>query len=251
MPFSMQFRWARPAADLVEDGPRPGQEARHLIPSPLESRVFDKSLTVVLPVYNGAPRLRAQVRELLELACELTNQFGILIVDDGSTDATFEVAEELAARYPQVSVRRHRHRAGLGPMLEHVQRCVRSDAVIMHDGVTPIDTNQMRSLWRRWVAETVDPKSPPTAAALHGDICDFANLPAIHAAMERAHGRLLGFQLVTPQRSFDARLSDESPAPARPRTDAAHFPREAGVGRIPRLPRPKFLSAVAAFALGE
>jgi cellulose synthase/poly-beta-1,6-N-acetylglucosamine synthase-like glycosyltransferase len=212
--------------------------------------VLNKSLTIVLPVYNGAARIRAQVPEILELASELTNRFGILIVDDGSTDSTFEVAEELAARYPQISVRRHRHRAGLGATLDHIQRSVRSDAVIMHDGVTPIDPNQMRSVWSRWVAETKG--GTDSAVALYSDVCDFADLPAIHAAMERAHGRLLGFQMLTSPPLPDTQVHGESSADEKlPRTDAAHGRRELGVGQIPRLPRPKFLSAVAAFALGE
>jgi hypothetical protein len=215
--------------------------------------VSNKSLTIVLPVYNGESRLRAQVREILELASELTNRFGILIVDDGSTDATFEVAEELAAHFPQVSVRRHRHRSGLGPTIEHVQRRVRSDAVIVHDGVTPIDSNQLRNLWQRWVAQSRDcNKASTVGTEMQSDICDFANLPAIHAAMERAHGRVLGFQLVTPQPGPDEPMHDETAVASKtPRADGAHFPRDSAVGQIPRLPRPKFLSAVAAFALGE
>ena len=215
--------------------------------------MLNKSLTIVLPVYNGASRLRTQVREILELASELTNEFGILIVDDGSNDATFEVAEELATRYPQISVRRHRHRAGLGPTIEHIQRSVRSDAVIMHDGLTPIDPNQMRIVWRRWLAESADNSTAIAAAtALQSDICDLPNLPAIHAVMERSHGRVLGFQLVTPQPDSDIQSPDEALAATNmPRTDAAHMPRQLGVGEIPRLPRPKFLTAVAAFALGE
>src|SRR3954471_10234555 len=101
-----------------------------LISIELEPGVLNKSLTVVLPVYNGETRLRKSVHEILELASELTSKFGVLIIDDGSNDATSEVAEELPARCPQVSVRRNRHRSGLGPAIEYVQRRVRSDAVI-------------------------------------------------------------------------------------------------------------------------
>ena len=59
--------------------------------------MLNKSLTIVLPVHNAESRLRKNVSELLELASELTAKFGVLIIDDGSTDATFEVAEELAS----------------------------------------------------------------------------------------------------------------------------------------------------------
>jgi cellulose synthase/poly-beta-1,6-N-acetylglucosamine synthase-like glycosyltransferase len=212
-----------------------------------------KSLTIVLPVYNAESRLRKNVTELLELASELTPEFGVLIVDDGSTDATFEVAEELAAHYPQVLVRRHRHRRGLGATIEYVQRRVRSDAVMLHDGLTPVNPQQMRSVWQSWIAHSAAAaNAPATSTASPRDLHDFTHLPAIHAAMEQAHRRVLGFQLITTGLFEDAPVGAMSPAPALPpRSDSPHLSHPAGVGQIPPPPRPKFLSALAAFAFGE
>jgi hypothetical protein len=211
---------------------------------------LNKSLTIVLPVHNGEARLRSCVREILEVASDLTSAFGILIVDDGSTDATFEVAEELSARYPQVSVRRHRYHRGLGPTIDYVQRHVRSDAVMIHDGVTPIDANQMRNEWRRWIAGSPSAARSVDPITLQSDICDFANLPAIHAAMERAHGQMLGFQLIAPTQTNGAEPVDDRD-PAHTSRAGAALRERPGIGRIPSLPRPKFLQAVAEFALGE
>jgi hypothetical protein len=91
-----------------------------------------------------------------------------------------------------------------------------------------------------------------TAAALQSDICDFANLPAIHAAMEQAHQRVLGFQWITPGLADDADPTDTLAIdPMQPRTDTAHSGRRPGMGQIPPLPRPKFLSSIADFAFGE
>jgi hypothetical protein len=228
---------------------RIAQEARSLKSLILEPGVLNKSLTVVLPVYNGETRLRKSVHEILELASELTSKFGVLIIDDGSVDATYEVAEELASRYPQVSVRRHRHRRGLGPTIDYVQRRVRSDAVIVHDGTTPIDAGEMRSLWRRWVHQSAA-QTAPNAGTLRDEVRELDQISAIHAAMEKAHGRVLGFQLITP---LDAALDDE-PADAATRlsrNDSAPAMTRRGVGQIPQLPRPKFLAALANFAMGE
>jgi hypothetical protein len=216
-------------------------------------RVFNKSLTIVLPIHNGESRLRAHVRDLLEIASELTPDFKILIVDDGSTDATYEVAESLEAHYPQVSVRRHRYCRGLGSVMDYVRRHVRSDAVIFHDGVSPIDVNQLRNLWRGWIARFEIGSSDCGASELHAhDVCDFANLPAIHAAMERAHGQLLGFHLLASPPEQSGAGDDELFASIHSaRTDSPPRSKQKGVGQIPRPPRPKFLSAVAEFAFGE
>lgn len=213
--------------------------------------MLNRSLTVVLPVYNGETRLRKSVHEILELASELTSKFGVLIIDDGSNDSTYEVAEELAARYPQVSVRRHRHRRGLGPTIDYVQRRVRSDAVIMHDGVTPIDATEMRSLWRRWIHESAPQNEQPAAGAMQAEIRGLASLAALHAAMERSHKRVLGFQMIAPLDGSDEADDEFAMPPSKWRTSTTTVHDPSSVGQIPPLPRPKFLSALANFALGE
>ncbi len=216
--------------------------------------MLNKSLTIVLPVYNGESRLRESVGQILDLAGELTNQFGVVIVDDGSTDATFEVAAELAAHYPQISIRRHRHRGGLGPIMDSLNRHVKSDVVILHDGVTKIDTNEVRRLWKQSVERSENgERAMKEAASQTESICDFDNLPAIHAAMQEAHSRMLGFQVIAPTLPVAIQQGMElvKKEVGSPRTDATHAKSRLGVGQIPPLPRPKFLSAVAQFALGE
>jgi hypothetical protein len=210
---------------------------------------LNKSLTIVLPVHNAETRLRKNVAELLELASELTAKFGVLIIDDGSTDATFEVAAELATHYPQVSVRRNRQCRGLGASLDYARRRVRTDAVIVHDGVTPINSQQMRGLWQNWL----DRRSGHTGrwdgkTGLPQDAPPLENLPSIHRDMERAHQRLAGFQLLAAL--ADDRELESATSPAESYTTSRQV-RAAGVGRIPSVPKPKFLSAVAEFAFGE
>jgi glycosyltransferase involved in cell wall biosynthesis len=212
--------------------------------------VLSKSLTIVLPVHNAENRLRKNVSELLDLASELTSKFGVLIIDDGSTDSTFEVAEELAAHYPQVSVRRHRQIRGLGASIDYAQRRIRSDAVILHDGVSPINSQQVRNLWRRWLdgsSTRNDQGQSPMRVEPAGD---FANVVGTHRGMERAHQRLCGFQLLPAMQIDDSGF--DFPVRRRERhADPSREARQSGVGRIPALPRPKFLTSLAEFALGE
>jgi glycosyltransferase involved in cell wall biosynthesis len=193
------------------------------------------------------------VNEILELASELTTRFGVLIIDDGSNDATYEVAEELAAHFPQVKVHHQRHRRGLGSAIDYAQRRVRTDAIILHDGVTPIDAGEIRSLWRNWAGQESSPNvDAGQPAALQGPMSELGNLPAIHAAMERAHRRVVGFQMVAPL-PFDEAFAElgQSTATNVLRSDAPRTTSKSGIGHIPPLPRPKFMTAIADFALGE
>jgi glycosyltransferase involved in cell wall biosynthesis len=64
-------------------------------------------LTVLLPVRDAQSTLISTVTEVLEVASDLTDRLELLIIDDGSADATIEVAEELSRHYPQVRTVRH------------------------------------------------------------------------------------------------------------------------------------------------
>lgn len=60
------------------------------------------SLSVFFPVFNGQAVIASQIAELLEILPELTPSFELVVIDDGSTDATSEVAHEISAPFPQV-----------------------------------------------------------------------------------------------------------------------------------------------------
>jgi dolichyl-phosphate beta-glucosyltransferase len=74
-------------------------------------------LSLVLPAYNEEQRLGTSLRKMTEYFGRQTYDCEILIVDDGSTDATTEVAERSAASMPdnvQLRVLSHHHNQGKG-----------------------------------------------------------------------------------------------------------------------------------------
>jgi dolichol-phosphate mannosyltransferase len=90
-------------------------------------------VSVVLPVYNEAevlPTLLSRVRAAL-MSCE--TRYEIIFVDDGSTDASPDVIDALAAQYTCVRAvhltRNFGHQAAVQAGLEHAQ----GDAVVLMD----------------------------------------------------------------------------------------------------------------------
>jgi glycosyltransferase involved in cell wall biosynthesis len=67
------------------------------------------SVTVIIPAYNCAPFLPAAVESV---KAQSYQDLELIVVDDGSTDATLEVARELAAGWPRMRVIHIEH-AGL------------------------------------------------------------------------------------------------------------------------------------------
>src|SRR5262245_17307320 len=59
-------------------------------------------VTIIVPVYNEAAVVQAALRSLLNLDYPA---FEVLVVDDGSSDATFALASHLEGTYGSVTVR--------------------------------------------------------------------------------------------------------------------------------------------------
>jgi glycosyltransferase involved in cell wall biosynthesis len=92
-------------------------------------------LSYFFPAHNEEANLRGLVDEALETLPALAEAFEIVIVDDGSRDATGAIADELAAAHPDV-VRavHHATNLGYGAALLSGFRATRHDLVAFTDG---------------------------------------------------------------------------------------------------------------------
>ncbi len=108
---------------------------------------MNRSLSVLLPVHNSQSTLAANVADVLEILPDLADQFELLIIDDGSSDGTGEIAQDLARRFPQISVIRQPRRTGPAQAIQAGVRRSNGDMVIVHDGQPGIDAGELARLW--------------------------------------------------------------------------------------------------------
>ena len=86
---------------------------------------MDRELTIVVPALNEARRLAITVGEVIQAAQRHLSAFEVIIVNDGSTDGTGDVADALAARYPWVTVIHHSTNLGVGAAYHAALRLAR------------------------------------------------------------------------------------------------------------------------------
>ena len=112
-----------------------------------------RSLSLILPIHNSVRHLEKNVDYLVELMPQLVDRFQIIIVDDGSTDGTGDVAQQLAVRYPQVEVVYHDRFCGEAGALESGRKRVKYQRTFVQ-AAGLIDEGNLRaflsetSLWK-------------------------------------------------------------------------------------------------------
>jgi len=67
---------------------------------------METEISLVFPAYNEANDLEKAVSATLEELSKMTPAFEIIIAEDGSSDGTDEIADEIAAKHDEV---RHMH----------------------------------------------------------------------------------------------------------------------------------------------
>jgi glycosyltransferase involved in cell wall biosynthesis len=103
---------------------------------------------VLLPVYNAHHNLERNVADILEVLAEISDQFELCIVDDGSTDDTAEVTSMLANCYPQVRVIRHPVRLGLAETIQTGLDNTQGEFVLFSGDAYSLAPDDLRMLWQ-------------------------------------------------------------------------------------------------------
>ena len=94
----------------------------------------------MIPAYNEAARLPAYLEEVAAYFCRRGEPFEVLVVNDGSRDATAEVAREIGRSHPEIDVLSFGDNRGKGRAVRAGMRVARGELRLMTDadGATPI-----------------------------------------------------------------------------------------------------------------
>src|SRR5256885_1341034 len=111
-------------------------------------------LSVFFPAYNDSGTIASMVIRAVAAASELTADYEVIVVNDGSQDATAIIADELARTYPHVRVIHHPTNRGYGGALQTGIRSATKELVFYTDGDAQYDPAELKALWARMTTET-------------------------------------------------------------------------------------------------
>lgn len=118
-------------------------------PSPAAAVEFPgHSLSVFFPMFNEEENAEESARRALAVLPGLVSEFEVILVDDGSSDRTGAIADELAARDGRVRAVHHAHNRGYGASLKSGLAAARHELVFFTDGDLQFDLGEIRLLLR-------------------------------------------------------------------------------------------------------
>jgi len=104
------------------------------------------SITAVFPAYNDAGTIPSMVLTALIALRQVTDDYEVVVTNDGSKDATGVVLQELASRFPELKVITHETNLGYGCALRSGFAAATKDWIFYTDGDAQYDPLEMPKL---------------------------------------------------------------------------------------------------------
>lgn len=103
-------------------------------------------ISLFFPVYNDEHTVRIVAQRAIELLEEVAGEYEIIIVDDGSPDASGAIADELAAGNPKIQAIHHPQNKGYGAAMQTGIAASRYDLICMIDGDNEYDVFDLKKM---------------------------------------------------------------------------------------------------------
>ena len=131
-------------ASAAIDAPAPPLAPLSL--APLDPPQTLPGLSVVIPCFNEEANVAGVVEDARAAAARAADVHEVIVVDDGSSDATKEIALGLAGRHPDVQVVPHEVNRGYGAAVRSGFDAAEMPWVFLTDGDRQFDLDQIEQL---------------------------------------------------------------------------------------------------------
>jgi glycosyltransferase involved in cell wall biosynthesis len=138
----------RASGRRAEDSPRLERKEEYL---PRKDEALPQkcaSLSVIFPAFNEEESIGTLIELARRVLPDLAETWEIIVVDDGSQDATGAICDELAAAHPQVHRIHHSTNLGYGAALKSGIIAAKHDLIFFTDSDGQFDLKELRQLIR-------------------------------------------------------------------------------------------------------
>jgi len=107
------------------------------------------SISAFFPCYNDKETISQLVRGAFFILKDLTDDFEVIVIDDGSTDGSRQLLQELEKKYDFLKVVFHKQNQGYGGALQSGFRTASKDLIFYTDGDAQYDVKELPLLYEK------------------------------------------------------------------------------------------------------
>lgn len=104
------------------------------------------SISVFFPCYNDGGTIASMVMGAMIVLDDITKDYEVIVIDDGSTDASREILQRLEHDYDKVKVVYHSGNRGYGGALRSGFSAASKDLIFYTDGDAQYDVRELKKL---------------------------------------------------------------------------------------------------------
>src|SRR4030067_1829562 len=104
------------------------------------------SITAFCPCYNDGGTIASMIILMDETCRKLTDDYEIIVVDDGSSDQSRKVLEELKVKYEKLRVILHEKNKGYGGALRSGFAAAKKELIFYTEGDFQYDVTELKKL---------------------------------------------------------------------------------------------------------
>ncbi len=111
-----------------------------------KSNSISYGVSVFFPAFNDEGSIAKLIHDALDVAPRITNDYEVIVVNDGSSDGTAAVLNSLASREPRLRVIHHTRNRGYGGALRSGFDSATKDLIFYTDGDGQYDVREMANM---------------------------------------------------------------------------------------------------------
>jgi glycosyltransferase involved in cell wall biosynthesis len=116
------------------------------LPGPETIQNLKFSITIIIPAYNEEKRLLSCIQRIIEYCTSQNWDYEIVIVEDGSTDGTLNVIDDLTSKDNRIKLISNKERLGKGRAIKHGVFAAEKKYVSYMDADLSADPSELKRL---------------------------------------------------------------------------------------------------------
>jgi glycosyltransferase involved in cell wall biosynthesis len=106
-----------------------------------------EKISIVMPAYNEGSRIASSIEETVRVFDSFGYPWELIVMDDGSSDDTYERAYALTSKYPQLIVKRNPVNMGKGRAMKKSMHYISGDYTLFLDADMDLHPVQFQTLF--------------------------------------------------------------------------------------------------------